>query len=381
MRPKLSQNEIKNIVKTARRNGENPDLSGTNLSGTDLFMANLGGANLSGADLSGADLNEADLSGANLEEANLEGADLERADLERANLRGANLSGAHLGGADLTRANMNQADLTYATLVATIMVRASLKEADLSEAYLTGGTLLAADLSNANLSGANLIRTNLSGGQLRGTDLSYATLWNTTFNNIDLSQAQGLDTINHQGPSSIDVETIYRSSGKIPPAFLRGIGVANVLFEHIEALQDKTPAHACFISYSMADEAFAQQLYNMLQENGIRCWTSSDMMKIGDDMQPRLDETIRRQDKLLLILSENSVRTPWIQHEVEHALHLEQERGESVLVPIRLDDAVLTNEAAWAGKIRERQVRFFENWEDANAYQTQISDLLTELKG
>jgi uncharacterized protein YjbI with pentapeptide repeats len=68
---RLSRRQVKQIVETARKKGERPDLSGVNLVGQSLIGATFGGTDLSGAnrslaDLCGADLSQADLSGINL---------------------------------------------------------------------------------------------------------------------------------------------------------------------------------------------------------------------------------------------------------------------------------------------------------------------------
>ena len=39
-------------------------------------------------------------------------------------------------------------------------------------------------------------------------------------------------------------------------------------------------------------------------------------MKIGDKIRLRIDESIRIHDELLLVLSENSVASQWVEHEV-----------------------------------------------------------------
>jgi hypothetical protein len=47
---------------------------------------------------------------------------------------------------------------------------------------------------------------------------------------------------------------------------------------------------------------------------------------------------IRHHDKLLLILSKNSVASDWVQTEVDKTLHLERQRkAANVLFPTRLD--------------------------------------------
>jgi len=104
-------------------------------------------------------------------------------------------------------------------------------------------------------------------------------------------------------------------------------------------------------------------------------------MKIGDRIRLRIDESIRIHDKLLLVLSEHSVASQWVEHEVEHALDLEGERGEPVLFPVRLDDAVMGAKVGWAGSIRRsRHIGDFCQWKEHDAYQVAFDRLLRDLK-
>ena len=43
-------------------------------------------------------------------------------------------------------------------------------------------------------------------------------------------------------------------------------------------------------------------------------------MKIGNKFRQRIDEAIHLQDKLLLLLSEHSIASTWVENEVEAAL-------------------------------------------------------------
>ena len=54
-------------------------------------------------------------------------------------------------------------------------------------------------------------RANLDGGNLGGAIIAH-----TVFVDVDLSTVKGLDTVHHYAPSSIGIDTIYRSKGKIP---------------------------------------------------------------------------------------------------------------------------------------------------------------------
>jgi hypothetical protein len=70
-------------------------------------------------------------------------------------------------------------------------------------------------------------------------------------------------------------------------------------------------------------------------------------MKIGDRIRPKIDEAIRVHDKLLL--TKSSMKSAWVEKEVETAF----EKERTVLFPIRLDDAVMEAEEAWAADVLE----------------------------
>src|SRR6266567_1629225 len=160
------------------------------------------------------------------------------------------------------------------------------------------------DLSGANLKDANLSGATLNGADFRGADLSGADFSNayvllTIFAEVDLSTVKGLDSINHFGPSTIGIDTIYISQGNISEAFLKGAGVDDTLIAYIRSLIGKPiEYYSCFISYSSKDEAFANRLYADLQNNNVRCWFAPEDMKIGDKIRPRIDESIHIYDKL-----------------------------------------------------------------------------------
>ena len=70
--------------------------------------------------------------------------------------------------------------------------------------------LMSADLGEAKLYRADLSEANLSDSNLGGT----------TFGDVDLNTVSGLESITHWGPSTIGIDTIFRSAGKIPHKFL-----------------------------------------------------------------------------------------------------------------------------------------------------------------
>ena len=238
------------------------------------------------------------------------------------------------------------------------LVDADLIGADLSKANLYGTDLTGADLSDANLSKANLSGANLTGADLTGADLTGATVNCTIFGMVDLAVAKGLETVRHDGPSTIGIDTIYLSQGNIPEVFLEGVGVDDTFITYIRSLVGKPiKYYSCFISYSSKDQDIANRLYADLQSNGVRCWFAPKDMKTGDRIRNRIDEAIRHYDKLLLILSEASLASDWVEDEAEAAFEKERiakEQGQerTVLFPIRLDDMVKNIHTGWPAQLR-----------------------------
>jgi uncharacterized protein YjbI with pentapeptide repeats len=360
------------------------DLSEANLHHAQLSGANLSGADLSSAQLSGADLSEADLSGADLRWANLSETDLSKADLREADLSEAVLRKAYLLEADLHGAQLSEADLHEADLHHANVSEANLRHADLTGANLSYAHLRHAQLSGANLNSAYLRETNLSSADLRHADLSEATIKWTVFGEMDLSAVKGLETINHAGPSILSINTIYRSRGNIPDVFVRGTGADESFVEYMHSLTGQaTDYYTCLISYSSKDQGFAERLYADLQGKGVRCWYAPKELEPGDYYHHKIEESIRTYDKLLLILSEHSIKSEWVEEEVKRAEEKEEQMDtrKQVLFPIRLDDVVMRTKREWVATRRFlRHIIDFTGWKNHDIYQRAFEQLLRDLK-
>jgi TIR domain/Pentapeptide repeats (8 copies) len=300
--------------------------------------------------------------------------------LAGSNLRGADLSEADLSGADLVEADLSRADLTRVKLGAAVLRWADLDAANLSRADLTGTNLGGAFLGGANLSEAYIVGANLSGAYLTGAKLQKAQLYQTVFGDVDLSAVTGLETCQHLGPSIIDFRTLQRS-GRLPLAFLRGVGLPDNLIDYLPSLLNQAiQMYSCFISYSSKDQNFAERLHGDLQNKGVRCWIASHHLPIGAKTWDAIDEAIRLQDKLLLILSKNSIASDWVEDEVNKAFAEERARKQLVLFPVRIDDSIMQTSEPWARKLRDqRNIGDFVKWKDHDAYQESLEKLLRDL--
>ena len=247
-------------------------------------------------------------------------------------------------------------------------------------ADLRGADLRRADLTAAHLGGAILGPSEVGPTNLSGTDLDRAILQGTIVSDVDLSGCKNLGSVRHHGRSSIDIHTLQRS-GRLPLAFLRGIDLPDKLIEFLLLFDEVIQHYSCFISYSSKDEAFVHRLHADLQDNKVRCWFAPHDMKIGGKILDTVDEAIRTRQKVLLILSEASVTSEWVEIEVKKALAEERQRHSTVLFPVRLDDAVLTTKEAWAALLRDdRNIGDFRAWKDHDAYQKALERVLRDLR-
>jgi uncharacterized protein YjbI with pentapeptide repeats len=263
--------------------------------------------------------------------------DLSGAKLSSADLRQCDLGSAFLFDADLRRANLRGVVLCKASLIRADFREASLGQADVTEADARHANLSYAILSGADLSRANLTHVNFSWSLLSDARFDKAQMGWTTFAGIDLSSAVGLETVCHDGPSSIGIETILRAQGRIPDAFLRGCGVPEQFINYARSLvANRMDFHSCFISYSTKDQEFADQFHTDLQKQGVRCWFAPQDIKAGKKIHEQVDEAVRLHDRLLLILSEHSMNSEWVKTEIAHARQKELNESRQVLFPISL---------------------------------------------
>lgn len=93
-----------------------------------------------------------------------------------------------------------------------------------------------------------------------------------------------------------------------------------------------------FISYSHGDAKFADKIEKHLNNRGIRFWRDIHDMKSGR-VEKQIDRAIRQNPTVLLVLSEHSLSSDWVEREVRTARGLEKEMQRDLLCPIALDNS------------------------------------------
>jgi hypothetical protein len=197
-----------------------------------------------------------------------------------------------------------------------------------------------------------------------------------------VSTVKGLIEVQHKGPSPVALYSIQLPPDGSALHFLRGAGVPDEWIEdYCTRMMHQTEYFSLFISYCSKDEILARRLHADLQASGVRCWFAPEDLKIGTRFRQRIDEAIQLQDKLLLLLSEHSISSTWVENEVEAALQKEDQRQREVLFPVRLDDTVMQTSQAWAATLRRtRHIGDFTSWTEPQAYQSAFARLLRDLK-
>jgi hypothetical protein len=328
-------------------------------------------------DLSGINLIRADLTGADLSSANLKGSYLVRANLTEANLAGANLTGANLAGA-----NFKRADLSVAHFIRT----------DLSGAVLTGANLYGTNLSSAHLVGATLNSTRFYSAVVNGANFARSKLGNSSFGNMDMQEANGLEEVIHSGPSTIGIDTLYLSKGRLPDVFLRGCGVPEDFIAYTPALIGAVQViqfYSCFISFSTRDEDFAKRLHARMRQEKLRVWFAPEDMKGGEKLNQQIETAILVNDRLLLVLSEESMRSSWVTNEIKKARHIEKTQSRRKLFPIRLvsyetikdwDRINPDIDIEVAEEVQTYFIPDFSQWKDHDAFEKTFARLLRDLR-
>jgi hypothetical protein len=113
---------------------------------------------------------------------------------------------------------------------------------------------------------------------------------------------------------------------------------------------------------------------------GIRYWQDVHHATAGP-LEKQIDLAIRHNPTVLLILSENSIKSDWVEHEVRTARELHKELGRDVLCPVTLDNS--WKSSPWPKRIMEQVMEYnildFSKWEEKSEFEKQFRKLLDGL--
>jgi uncharacterized protein YjbI with pentapeptide repeats len=303
-------------------------------------------------------------------------------------LSGANLSGRNFNreskhpnsinihvlppGLDLTSVNLSNADISRSEFVFANFWSADLRSVAAAECEFGVCSLEDADLRGADLSHALIEMVVFSNTQLDGCRFTHARIQRLQLANLDLSGVIGLESVVHLGPSSVGLDTILRSRGRIPRTFLAGCGVPNDILDYVLPLVAELPPisfYSSFISHSSADHEFAVKLYTDLMKDSIRCWLATENLAIGAPLRSSIDSYILNHERVILVLSNSAITSQWVEQEVETSLKRERSEQSVILFPICIDATITTWPSGWPAYLRNtRNIGDFTGWRNPAEY-------------
>jgi TIR domain len=144
----------------------------------------------------------------------------------------------------------------------------------------------------------------------------------------------------------------------------------------------------CFISHSSKDQDFVDQLYADLWKRKVSCWLSTHDIRGGKKIYDQIYDGIYQSERVLLVLSEHSMKSQWVNTEIASARKREVLEKRQVLFPIRIVsfevirkwesfDADIGRDSA--REVREYYIPDFSNWQDRTAYAKLLKRLVDDL--
>lgn len=93
-----------------------------------------------------------------------------------------------------------------------------------------------------------------------------------------------------------------------------------------------------FVSYAHKDLPAARWIEACLTACGVKVWLDEGQIAVGQSVPLRISEGLSESQYVILLMSEASMSSPWVQREWLPSLVRETVTGKAILLPARLDD-------------------------------------------
>lgn len=126
-----------------------------------------------------------------------------------------------------------------------------------------------------------------------------------------------------------------------------------------------------FLSHNHKDKPFVRRLAANLTAEGVKVWLDEAEIKVGDSLIRKISSGIYEMDYLGAVLSPDSVKSTWVQEELEQALHIQISEAYVKVLPILLRDCEMP------GFLLDK---FYADFRDDNNYQEALEKLLKSIR-
>jgi hypothetical protein len=91
-----------------------------------------------------------------------------------------------------------------------------------------------------------------------------------------------------------------------------------------------------FLSYSRGDEAWVREFATTLSNSGITNWFDINEIPPGEKWQEKIEQALRESNTLVVVLSPQSVRSPWTFFELGAAV-----ADKKKIIPVMAQDVAI----------------------------------------
>src|SRR4030095_12722101 len=122
-------------------------------------------------------------------------------------------------------------------------------------------------------------------------------------------------------------------------------------------------AYDVFLSHNAKDKPAVRELAERLKQDGLRVWFDEWVILPGDSIPLKIEQGLERSRTLILIMSQNAFASEWVALERHTALFRDPTNTERHFIPLRLDDAEITDTLKqfayidWRQKAQEQYAR------------------------
>lgn len=177
------------------------------------------------------------------------------------------------------------------------------------------------------------------------------------------SLRDSLRTLLSAGTSEEQIRQLFRIEGsfQIEQDSAKAQKILLDLFAHLGVVMSSSTGdkpYDVFISHSSQDKQVANRLAKDLQERGYVAWLDSWEILVGHNIVDEVYRGITESEFVVVMLSQASCDSNWVQQEFTAALISEIESREVTVLPVKIDDCEIP-----AALRTKRYANFVSDWE------------------
>jgi hypothetical protein len=128
-----------------------------------------------------------------------------------------------------------------------------------------------------------------------------------------------------------------------------------------------------FISHSSLDKPFVRKLDATLSGHGVGVFLDERDIEVGDSIPAKIHEGLRHASHVINVMSSNSMKSKWVQEELDIAKMRRESSESCVILPVLIDDVEVP--------VGLSHIKYadFRAWQDTQSYIKAATSLLKAL--